>query len=43
MDHSSFLIGKTMSFFKDAISLIEKYNVENKTNTEADIAGEYLY
>jgi len=42
MDHSSFTVGKTMSFFKDAITLVEKYNTGSKTN-KSDIAGEYLY
>jgi len=42
MDHSSFTVGLTMDFFKDAITLIDKYNVGTKTN-KSDIAGEYLY
>lgn len=37
MDHSSFLIGKTMDHMPKAIKLIEQYNVEKAIG--ADIAG----
>jgi len=34
MDHSSFTVGKTMSFFSKAVDLIEKYNVGNKNESK---------